>query len=217
MVRRSRKKEKRRKRNNLISGLVIIFLMLFSLLAFPLLSSSPSVGGSFEYNNVTFEERVFFDDQFFFQDIRKYCADINDVEVEFFFAPGTMSRVNNSYENLSGLNDADVVLFSSRLFDGEDFDEDYANLVFFDYLVLEFQKNTMMSVNKGLLDHGDFDVDDPIYTCEDASSQSPVIFLGNSSDLSIVEVEPFCFEVNGSGDGLLIISDYLIYTFYDIL
>ncbi len=212
MVRRS-KREQRRKRNNLIVSLLMIFLMVFSIIAISVIDSSPTSG--FEYNGFEFNEKVVFDDVLFFDDILKYYTVINGEEVQFFFPPGRTSQVNVSEENLSYLGFADVIYFTRNPLNETDFN---VNAVFFEYLTIEYNRFSFKAVGQGLTRHTLFESDVPIIGCDDASSNSLVFYLSEEpGQPSIVEVEPFCFKIQGNGEDLLFVSDYLLYKTHGVI
>lgn len=215
-MRRSSKKEKRRQRNNLIVGLLMVFLMVFSILAFSI-DSSFRGQGDFEFNNFVFNEKIIFDDQIFNQDIRKYYTKINGEEIQFFFTPDMMSRVNVSANNLDSIRTASSVYFSrAPLSDDYEFNNE---LLFFDILKIEFAKNSFIYSKQGLKSHNVFESDLEVITCNDASEDSLVFMLGVESTAlpTIKETEDYCFEVSGDSDNLLFVSDYLLYKIHRVI
>lgn len=192
----------------------MIFLMTFSILAFSL-DSTFNNPASFEFNGFEFDEKVFFDDRIFMQDIRKYYTVIDDEEVEFYFPPATMSQVNVSEDNLSFLSDASVVYFSRAPVSEDDFN---VNLLFYDVLKLEFGENSFKTTLQGLTSHNLFEDEIGIITCDDANRNNFVFVLSNETGMSgIREVEPFCFELIGEGENFLMISDYLLYKTHGVI
>lgn len=215
-MRRSSKREAKRKRRNLIMGLSMVFLMVFSILAFAI-DYSFFGRSSFEYNGFVFSEKIVFDDLIFFQDIVRYSSVISGEEVYFFFPPNLMSAVVDSTENISMLKDASSVSFSrSPLVEGE---ESNLNSLFFDFIFFEFSRHSFKSSRRGVLYHTIFDSDLSIISCNDANSSSFVFILSEeiSQDPSISEISPFCFEIKGSNEGLLYISDYLLYKSHGVI
>ena len=214
-MKRSTKKEARRKRNNLIAGLVMLFVMLFSIIAFSIDSTFQSQG-SFDFNDFTFRQKTVFDNKLYGQDIWKYYTFINGDEVEFYFTPQSMTQVNVSQSNLSAISSASRVLFTRRPV--EQNDEFNINVLFFDVLVSEYDEFSRKIVGYGLLEHNVFESDLPLITCEFASSSDFVIILSNFSiSPSIREVEPYCFEISGSGESMLQVSDYLLYKTHGVI
>ncbi|MCC7574466.1 hypothetical protein KO361_02650 [Candidatus Woesearchaeota archaeon] len=204
-MRRSAKLEKRRKRNNALIGLVLVFLMVFSILAFSLdLSNDQSI---IVFNDVSFSQRVIFDDKVFMQELVRFHADLGG-DVFLFFSPFEAGLVNVSAD-LSFLKQADRVLFSRRPV-SEEF-EFNANLLFFDVLVFEFAEYSFKPAKYGLFSHSVYESDREVINCDSASSSSPVFVLSEEvGSPAILEISPFCFEVVGNGESLLRVSDYLL-------
>lgn len=198
----------------MIIGFTMIFLMLFSILAFSI-DSAFQAPVSFEFNGFEFSERIFFDDLIFFQDIRKYFTIVNGEEVSFYYPPSSMNQVNVSGDNLSLLSSASFVYFTRAPVEQEEFNP---NLIFFDILKLEFAENSFKNSRQGLTSHNLFESELGIVTCDIANSNSFVFVLSNVSSMpSINEVKPFCFELVGSGENFLLLSDYLLYTVHGVI
>lgn len=213
-MRRSKKQEQKRKRNNLIGGLVIIFLMLFSILAFPMNSTTPTQG-TFTYNNHTFEERIIFDEIIFQQDIRKYFTQINQQEISFYNTPTQTQRINVTEENLSNIQNAQTITFSRQPIQNEELN---INIFFFDVIRIEYAINTEKNIQQGITEHAPLDDELEVINCENATQTNPIIKLSKEINTPrIHEVEPHCFEVTGDGQDLLMISDYLIYKTHNII
>lgn len=212
-MKRSARQEKKRKRNNAIIGLVLAFLMVFSILAITLDGSVS--GNSLVFNDVEFKQKVVYD-PIFMQDIYKFYANMDGGEVQFFFSPFESSSLNVTSDNLSDLNFASSVLFSRNPMD-EEF-EFNSNLLFFDVLVSEFNKYSFKQVGFGLTSHTVFESERGIINCDSASRFTPVFILSeNISSPSIVEVSPYCFEIIGNGENLLRVSDYLLLKVHDVI
>lgn len=209
----SLKKEKAKKRNTIIVSLVMIFLMTFSILAMTLDSSNNQT--SFEYNNFTFKQKVI-DHEIFQQQVQKYYIELNGEDIEFYFTPSFMDQINVSADNLDNLKDSNVIYFTREpLSDELDVTE---NIFFFDVLRLEFNQNVPKATSPAITDETIFESDLPVINCEDASDSQVVLKLANTTGpLSINEINPYCFEIQGDGDDLLYILDYLIYDYYDVI
>jgi len=215
-MKRLSKSETKRRRTNIVLGLLMIFLMVGSIVAFAIIDNFDGGSNTFEHNGFRFEQIIVFDDVLFLSDIVRYSTTINGEEVLFFFPPSLTAQVNVSSSNIDYLSNSSVVLFSrpSVEIDAE-FDED---LLFFDYVVSEFFKFSFKQVRYGVLSESIFDSDLPVITCNDASKDVFVFFFSkNGSVPSINEVSPYCFEVSGSRDNLLYVSDFLLYKVHRVI
>jgi hypothetical protein len=212
-MRLSAKQEKKRKRNNAIIGLVLAFLMVFSILAITLDGSGS--GNSVVFNDVEFRQKIVFD-PIFMQDIYKFYSGMDGGEVQFFFSPFESSSMNVTSDNLSDLEFASTILFSRNPMD-EEFEFD-ANLLFFDVLVSEFNKYSFKPVGYGLTSHTVFEYERGIIDCDSASRFTPVFILSEVvGSQSITEISPYCFEIVGNGENLLRVSDYLLLKVHGVI
>ena len=214
-MRTTRKKEARRKRNNLIIGLVLVVLMMFSIIAFSI-SPTNQIQNTFEYNNYTFTQRVVFDENIFMQEIVRHTTEIQGQEIMFYFAPGTMGQVNDNTTNLDNIKNVNTLTFTREpLTEETEYD---INMFFFDVIRYEFSMNTFKNTQMGLTSHSLFESDTPIITCDEATQDNYVIKLSKEVGTPrINEIEPYCFEIIGNGDNLLYISDYLIYKSHGVI
>lgn len=205
----------KRKRNTAIVGLLMVFLMVFSILAFSL-DGSMSEGGSFDFNGFRFDQLIVFEDQFFFQEIVKYSTEVEGVEVLFFFHPASMYEVNDSSTNLVDLSSSSVLLFSRKpLSESSEFN---TNLFFFDALILELNKYSFRNMRYGVLESSSFEPGQEVINCDLASRSTPVFILSDDvGSPSIFEVSDYCYELRGEGDNFLYLSDYLLYKLHGVI
>lgn len=209
------RQEQKRKRNTAIVGLLMVFLMVFSILAFSLDGSS-RVGASFDFNDFRFNQVVIFEDQFFFQEIVKYSTKVEGEEVLFFFHPASMSVVNDSSTNLVDLSSSAMLLFSRKpLSESSEFN---INLFFFDALILELNKYSFRNMRYGVLEYSSFEPAQEVINCDLASRSTPVFILsGDVGSPSIFEVSDYCYELRGEGDNFFYLSDYLLYKLHKVI
>ncbi|MFP4568001.1 MAG: hypothetical protein ACLFN8_03580 [Candidatus Woesearchaeota archaeon] len=213
-MKQSTKKEQKRKRRNLIAGLVMLFLMVFSILAIAL-DNTGRMQTSFEFNNHTINQKVEYND-IFQQDILKYYTTINEQEIEFYFPPGTMNQININATNINTIKTAQTIQFTREPMHDE---LDYtANVFFFELLKQEYNIYSSKIITSGITNTSTLEMEQPIITCKDATNTAPVIKLSNTTGpLKITEIETYCFEIEGTNDNLLMISDYLLYKTHDVI
>ena len=213
-MKRSSKKEQKRKRRNLIAGLIMLFLMVFSILAIALDNTS-RIQTSFEYNNFTINQQVVFS-EIFQQDILRYSTNINNQEILFYFAPGTTNQITINATNINTIKTAQMLQFTREPMQDElDYTE---NVFFFEILKLEQNLYSPKIINAGITNMTDIEMEQPIITCQDATNTAPVMKLSNETGpLTITEIENYCFEIKATRDNLLIISDYLLYKAHGVI
>jgi hypothetical protein len=136
----------------------------------------------------------------------------------FYFAPGTMSQVNDNTTNLDNIKNTNLITFTREPLT-EEIEYDI-NMYFFDIIRYEYSTNTFKNTQLGLINQSLFEEDMPIITCDDATENNFVFKLSkelSAGNPEINEIEPYCFEIIGNGDNLLYISDYLIYKTHGVI
>jgi hypothetical protein len=209
MRRHTIRKEKRMKRNNMIIGIILLSLMVFSLFAIYFSNPENMVDPNLEYNGY----------QFNVEDIdggQMLTTTVNEQKYYFYTLP---IESKTTIENITGV---DVMRISPKIiFLTEPLGintQASSEQVYFEALVNDVKQFSDKTIVSGISEEDAFS-DKIVYTCSDASVNSPVFILrkGTYTSMTIEETDDYCYDIKSDALGLLSLRDYLIYSSLKII
>jgi hypothetical protein len=200
MASRLKKQEKKTKRNIIIAGLIMIFLMVFSMLGVYLNSQEES---SLKYNTFNFKiEQV--------QGYQMYTTKLNNQKYYFYTLP---EAAKTNIANLTGIDRISTANTLIFIKDPLGIDQQASSeQITFNGIATDLSATTSKTILIGITK------EDPlsgqkVFSCNNATSSAPILVLkeGNYQSINITEEKPNCFMLSASGMDILILRDYLLY------
>jgi len=206
------KEDKKRRRNSIILGSILIFLMTFGIVGYGFTANSNTNHGSsyanFSYNNYEFRYATVNNNNIF-------VGIINGQEVPFYNHPADIENitVSDSFKE-NALAYQSIVFSAPTLSPEENIGQDQ---IYFDYLVKDLQTSSGKNIIRGMLSKDLFN-DYPVYNCESATQNQPVLVLKSESDsglpLGIYDTDKeYCYDLVASGLNVIKMRDKLLYIF----
>lgn len=196
------RKEKRMRRNNIIIGSILLFTMVFSMLAV-YVSNDSGANSDLTYNGHTFEIEELNGGQM-------ATLLVNGQKYAFYTLPEDTLRAVGNLTGLSVISSAPSVIFTKEpLALGA---QAASSEIYYDVMIFDVRAASGKNILSGLSREDEYS-DKMVYTCDDASESSPVVKLksGVFSSINITEVEPYCFELESDSMNILYLRDYVIY------
>jgi hypothetical protein len=196
------RKERRMRRNNIIIGLILLFVMVFSMLGVYVNRADQQTNGM-SYNGYNFKiENV--------QGGQMASTDVNGQKYYFYTLPVDAKRI---IENLTGINEmgrATKIIFTNEPLGLNN--QASSEQIYFDKLVLDMQTTSGKQIVSGLSAPDEF-LDKQVYSCANASDSSVVVMFkkGIYQNINITEISNNCFEVKSDTSNILAFRDYLMY------
>jgi hypothetical protein len=203
------RKEKKMRRNNIIIGVILLSVMIFSMFAYYFSSANNNVNPNLQYNGYTFTiENV--------KGGQMVSTSINNKKYLFYTLPQDSKSI---MENMTGVN---VISASPKIiFVNEPLglnEQASSDQLYFGTLVRDLQSYSGKQIISGVT------ISDPlseklVYTCDNATATSPVVIFkkGTYTQMNITQNSTDCFEVTSDAMSLLTLRDYLIYKSLNII
>ncbi len=209
---RRERAERKRKRRNLLMGSVLAGLMVFSVFAFAVMNQGFVPRNVIEFGGYEFEARQVQGGVLLF-------TDIQGQEIGFYTDPrDTSNRVSVNPEIRGVLGGASAIAFSSKPASAAgqgDLDQ-----AFHELLVRDLQAFSNKNVVRGQTEEDVF-MDYDLINCSDASSDMPVVVLGDpvlgEDSISVIDGFDYCFNLNAEGQEIIMLRDYLILLSHGVL
>ncbi len=202
---RAERAERKRKRRNLVMGLVLVGIMLFSIIAFATFDQGFGSGNIIEFNGYEFTARQVQGGVLLF-------ADIQGREIGFYADPWeTTTHIVVDQEIRVVLGDAGTIVFASKpvtLAGQVGIDQAFQEL-----LIRDLQLFSGKSILRAQTEQDVF-MDYPLLDCSNASSSTPIIITGeplqDEKAITSIEGYDYCFNLNSQGQDIILLRDYLI-------
>ncbi|MGV8169167.1 MAG: hypothetical protein ACP5N3_03870 [Candidatus Nanoarchaeia archaeon] len=197
----SLRRERRRKRNVIIIGLVMVFLMVFSMLA--VIVNNPDAQNDLTYNGYEFTVKDMDGGQV-------VVTKVNGQEYFFYTLPQDALRMMENATGVQELVSANTLIFAKEpLGLGV---QATSEQLYYNLLIYDLKSYSGKSVLSGISEKEDFS-SEKVYDCGYASASSTVVLMkrGTFASLNMTKVEPYCFEFRSSGGDVLVLRDYLLY------
>jgi hypothetical protein len=198
---RSKKQERKARRNVIIAGLIMIFLMVFSMLA---VYVSNQENNALKYGNTTFNiEQV--------QGSQMYSTKLNGQKYYFYTLPDAATAAIGDLTGIDRISTATTLIFTENPL-GIDAQASSEQITFYGVA-----KDLSMTAGKTILagiTKEDSLSTQKVFTCDNATTNMPVLMLNESVysvNINVTEIKPNCFEINAGGMDLLIMRDYILY------
>lgn len=204
------RKEKKMRRNNIIIGIILLALMIFSMFAVYFSNPESNMNQDLEYNGYTFAiENV--------QGGQMVSVVVDGQKYMFYSLPADAKRTMENRTGISVLSSSGKIIFVKEpLGLNEQVSSDQ---LYFDLMSKDLKAFSGKQIVSGLSEEDPLNPDMVVYGCEDAYESSPVLTLrkGIYSQMNITEVSDNCFEITSDTMSLLILRDYLIYRHLGII
>jgi hypothetical protein len=198
-----RQGKNKQKRNSIIVGVLLVFLMIFSVVGFAIQGSTNS-GGAFDYNGFDFNiQRT--------QTNTIYTTQVNGVEIGFYNDPFFIESQSFSPELFEKLLNAQTITFTSNPL--SDASLEGVDLRLYNIMIRDVELFSTKNIIKGYTSSDPFDPL-PVRNCDDSSSSNVVFVsnfgLTNNSEL-VTLIDEYCYAVNGINFDFIVLRDYIIY------
>ncbi|MFA6072507.1 MAG: hypothetical protein WC758_00140 [Candidatus Woesearchaeota archaeon] len=202
------RKEKRMRRNNILIGLALLFLMVFSMLAI-YVDDSSSVNPDLVYNGYKFEiEDV--------NGVQRATTVINSQKYSFYTLPQDSILLIENITGISELNTAETIIFANEPLGLNS--QASSEQLYFDIIVLDLQLGSGKRILSGISAQDEYSTKQ-VYTCSDASVTTPLVFLkkGTFQGIKMTQISPYCYMLESDSMSLLSFRDYLMYSSLGII
>jgi hypothetical protein len=201
MRRDSRRKERKTRRNNIIIGSVLLFTMVFSMLA--IYVSSPDSSSDLTYNGHTFKVVDSNGNQM-------VTTSVNGKDYSFYTMPSDAIRLMANITGVQEMASAQKIIFVKEPL-GLNNQASSAQR-YLDVTVFDLQTLSGKTILSGVSEKDDLS-DKRVYSCNDSSVSSPVVLMkdGVYSAMNITQVGAHCYELRSDGMNILVLRDYLLY------
>ncbi len=196
--------DRRRKRNSIIIGLLLIFLMLFSLISYSFYDSSTDT--DIVHNGYTLRTQTI-------EGVNVLTTKYNGEDIFFYSAPLiAYTFKNEEFEKV--YNSSSTLIFTRdppELNNSYYQDEVYYSALFNHVSGFTEKRVIIASTKENIYD------DLPILTCEDATENRLVIYLNNintseyNSSKKLITMSDYCFGASATGSSILSLRDYILY------
>jgi hypothetical protein len=210
MRRHTVRKEKRMRRNNIIIGAILLSLMVFSMFAVYFSNPENMADPNLEYNGYKLNVEDTNGGQML-------TTTVNGQKYYFYTLP---IEAKATIENITGV---DVMKASPKIiFLTEPLGlntQASSEQVYFEALVADVKQFSDKTIVSGISEEDTFS-DKIVYTCNDASVNSPVFILRveeTYTTMTIEETEDYCYDIKSDARSLLSLRDYLIYSSLKII
>lgn len=204
------RKEKKMRRNNIIIGIILLALMIFSMFAVYFSNPSNNISQDLEYNGYTFAiENV--------QGGQMFSVVVEGQKYIFYSLPADAKRIMENKTGISELSSSGRIIFVNEPLGLNS--QVSSDQLYFDLIVKDLKTLSGKQILSGISEEDSLNPELVVYNCEDAYDLSPVLTLrkGVYSQMNITEVSDNCFEITSDTMSLLILRDYLIYRHLGIL
>lgn len=203
------RKERKMRRNNIIIGIILLLLMVFSMFAVYFNGQNNDVNSNLEYNGYKFTV----------EDVnggQMAATVVNGQKYYFYNLPQDAKAEIEVLEGIDIIRSSTKIMFVKEPLGLNS--QASSEELYFDAIVLDLQSFSGKQVLSGFSEEDVFS-DKAVYTCENATADSPVIMLskGAYQKINITQISEGCFELESDARGLLLLRDYLIYSSLNII
>jgi hypothetical protein len=201
MESRTKKQQRKTKRFIIIAGLIMIFLMVFSMAGVYLNGQSEN---ALKYGNFSFKvEQV--------QNSQMYTTSLNGQKYYFYTLPDAAKSSIGTLNGMDRIGSANTLIFTEEPL-GLD-QQASSERITFNGIATDLSSTTSKTILIGITKQDQLS-GQRVFSCNNATSASPVLILNESvysATINITEVKPNCFELSSNGMDILIMRDYLLY------
>ncbi len=190
MGRRERKIEKRKQ---IFMSSILVFLMIASGFAVMVGNTNSQL----KYNGYRFRVQN-----------NQYVTEIDGETIPFYSLPSEVEGINLSSTITNKLREAYLVMLSFK-------PEQSTSLQVIEVARFDLSQYLGKTVYNGVLEESQ-DYDLPVLTCENATVQTPIIILNESSNPGFIE-EDNCIYLNANGYEFLWLRDRLLYSYHGVI
>ncbi len=201
MESKSKRQQKKTKRNIIIAGMIMIFLMIFSMLGVYL--NSQDAANTLKYNTFSFNiEQI--------QGGQMYTTKLNGQKYYFYTLPDAAITSIGNLTGIDRISAASTLIFTKDPLSINQ--QASSEQITFSGIAADLSATAGKTILVGITTEDSLS-GQIVLNCNNANTSSPVLMLkeGTYSSINITEKKPNCFEISSNGMDLLVMRDYLLY------
>jgi hypothetical protein len=206
---RASKSEKRKRMGAIVMGVLLLSLMVVAIFSYGDNANQNLNPNVFEYNGFDFEAKQLVDGGVIF------VVEKDGLEVgQFYNHPSDTANLVVSDEFKSVWSTSPKLILTSEVLSLESTHAANSDRAYQDYLIKDLEAGSQKTILRGYLSK-DFFGEFPVYTCDDAAFDSPVLILNSTIGPEGVgifnEETPYCFSLHASSIDIFKFRDRLFY------
>ncbi len=199
-----RRKRKNSKRKQQIISIVILVIMVLGFTLAGIIMRNPTQGQQQQANQQSGPQSLQYNGYEFTRQNNKYAAEINGQQRSFYYPPTSTLTIDTEAGWESLLQDGFTVTFDPNRADVQSAAVARYELV-----------QHMPRVGSGVISQTP-EYQSQVVTCDDATQNSPVLYLRQSNETSIT-VDGACVIVNGEGQETVRAAEHIIYELLGVI